>query len=791
MQKKSRFGKIVFWFLGILLIFRVSWGVLDGFMIDCPEGDICELWGKKVDFLAKVVSIESRRMEKTFLEVDVLKTESQEKVTKGKVLLMLPLAQYDYFFGDLVRVSGTLKQPSDFSESAFSYPLYLKGKQIYTNSFFPEVTIVKKSPDNFKDSVFCWILKKRERVREAIDRHFREPEASIVKAFVIGDQGLIPLEKRELFSKIGIVHILSVSGSHVTLLIFILLFIAKFLTGRRLFKVFLVILGVTFYLLLSGSPSCAFRSALMGIFAFLALNFNRKANFKRMFWFSLFFLLWLNPLSIISDMGFQLSFLAIFGLAYLYPFLEKSFIWGKQGPLVGFWKILSVSFSIEMAVSPLVFFYFGFFSLVASISNFLLLPLFSLLLPLGFLVVVLDLLAFFLVDFPIFYDFFFFLADFLAIISQMSLSLIEIVSRLIFKIPFSHFSGEIGLKTVLIFYFGLFVLAFFLNLVLKKLIIPKKLQQFSNVEFLEEFSRKEKPFVSKKLSYFKNKLNNFLLDPIACFFVALSSLLLFLSFSYFYQSQKPNRVIFLDVSEGDAILWDFPKFHLQILIDGGPGRRVLGKLGEVLPFYEKKIELVFLSHDHADHLEGVKSVFQRFEVKNLFLPKTPLGKSSQLFRDVFLSALKQKSNIFFEKRGMKLAFSTEKGDFFEAEFLTPFFDYGRNPLRNVNNESMVLKIKKPESALFPGDAEKGLMESLIFKNREDLPSRILKVPHHGSKTASLTDFFSFVSPEQSIISVGKNNQFGHPAKSTLDRLGEVGSEIKRTDLLGNIFFDFF
>lgn len=777
-----------------LIILRVVF-VLPALMEDqCPKGDICALAGQKINFSGEVVSIRAERMEKTFLEVQTEEVEGK-KLAKSKVLLILPFADYDYFFSDKIKITGSLKKPSNAEDSTFSYPLYLQGKGIYSLMFFPEISedfSAEKDKDrNYWQETYFQILKVREKVRSIVDSSLQEPDAAIVKAFIVGDQGLVTEKLRGAFSRIGIIHILSVSGAHVTLLIFILTwFFHRFSLGK-IFQIIFVSGGVIFYLLLSGSPSCAIRSGIMGLFAFFAIAQGRSSSFKRIFWFSASLLLLFNPLFAVADIGFELSFLAIFGLAYVYPIFEKMFIWGKRG---NFWKliqVLALSLSVEMAVLPLVFYYFNFFSLVSPASNILLLPIFSVLIPLGFLIVIVGFLKIIFLNFFYFSFFVNFLGEIIEKITHFILLFTEKSALLIASLPFSFVPGKVKLGFILLYYFFFFLGVFILNYVVKKRIIPQKLAYFQSEEFLTEEKQKDYFLkITESYAFFKNQSNLFASNKAQAFGFLVSLFLLFFTFSYLYSSTRPASLTVLDVGQGDAILIHFPKYHLEILVDGGPGKRVLPALGEVLPFYDNKIEMVFLTHEHQDHIEGLISVFARFKVDYFFLPKSLNKKSSDLYKNLFKKVVENKTKILQKKRGEQIILQKKEEKILEMEILSPFYDYGEKGLNNLNNESLVLKVNHPKSILLTGDADQGLMKALIFKNKSNLSSEILKVPHHGSRTACFPEFLQLVNFKNALISVGKDNQFGHPSRMTVSKLRELGAEVRRTDLEGNVEINF-
>jgi len=230
---------------------------------------------------------------------------------------------------------------------------------------------------------------------------------------------------------------------------------------------------------------------------------------------------------------------------------------------------------------------------------------------------------------------------------------------------------------------------------------------------------------------------------------------------YLQEEQKYLRVYFFDVGQGDAIL--IQKAGQQILIDGGPNKKILTKLGQAMPFWDKNIELVISTHPDHDHLAGLNYVLERYKI-GLILETSILCQTKTC----------QKYQSFNEPR--KIA---EIGQQIK---LSP------NWLINILSvkKSIVAKmLYQDKSFLFTGDAGFGTEKELI-NNNFNLQADILKVGHHGSKNATSQEFLQEVAPEIAIISVGRNNQYGHPSPEVLEKLKDI--KVLRTDLLGDIEF---
>jgi competence protein ComEC len=235
------------------------------------------------------------------------------------------------------------------------------------------------------------------------------------------------------------------------------------------------------------------------------------------------------------------------------------------------------------------------------------------------------------------------------------------------------------------------------------------------------------------------------------------------------------------VGQGDSILIKTPD-EQNILIDGGPSSKVLSQLGKNLAFFDKNIDLLVLTHPHSDHVAGLIEVLRRYQVKKVLMTGVLHTSPDYL---TFLKELEnQKTEIQIAKGAQDIAL----GQDLTLKILYPFKDVSQQKFDELNNSSIVLKlIYKDNSFLFTGDAEE-IAESDLIAAKTDLSAQILKVGHHGSKYSSSEKFLEAVNPQYAVISVGKNNDFGHPHLRTLDNLAQRNIKILRTDQSGTIKF---
>jgi competence protein ComEC len=238
-------------------------------------------------------------------------------------------------------------------------------------------------------------------------------------------------------------------------------------------------------------------------------------------------------------------------------------------------------------------------------------------------------------------------------------------------------------------------------------------------------------------------------------------------------------VSFLDVGQGDAIFIDTPNGN-QVLIDGGPDKKVIRSLNKVMPFYDRSIDLVALSHPHKDHVAGLLEIFSRYLVSG-FLES---GVSVKTPEYVLLKKIVADSGAKSVEalRGMKI----DLGGGAVMEVLLP------GPLASKTDPHdgmMVLRLVYGETSyLLTGDLEKGIENMLVYVDGEKLESNVLKVGHHGTRNGSYAPLVGNVKPAYAVISVGNNNSYGHPAPETLRRFEDFEIPVLRTDEEGTITF---
>lgn len=263
-------------------------------------------------------------------------------------------------------------------------------------------------------------------------------------------------------------------------------------------------------------------------------------------------------------------------------------------------------------------------------------------------------------------------------------------------------------------------------------------------------------------------------------FSFLVCLLIFIN-NYF---DDRTKIVFCDVGQGDAAYIRI-RNKIDVLIDAGPDRKVLNCLGKHMPFWDRKVELIFISHNQKDHFGGVDYILDRYQVDTIYLVND-LNASLQLFKQLKEKIVNKKVKIEAELAGKIIKFMNDK-----ITIMWPTEGLNSN---NDNDFSSVLLFEENTfKVLFTGDASPFILDRVSHQVGAILESplhniNILKVPHHGSKNGLNKNFLELAGPKVAVISVGKNNPYGHPVKAVLDMLKAKNIKIKRTDINGDIVF---
>lgn len=280
------------------------------------------------------------------------------------------------------------------------------------------------------------------------------------------------------------------------------------------------------------------------------------------------------------------------------------------------------------------------------------------------------------------------------------------------------------------------------------------------------------------------KLRAFLIT-VTLFFLSVS-ILIYQNITY---NDKKLHVIFCDVGQGDAIFIRTPD-GADILVDAGPDDKVLSCLGKHMPFWDRELELVILTHPHSDHFIGLFSVLKTYKVKSF--ATEDLKNKTLGFGELMRMIKNQAIPIRFVFAGDRFVLK----DRVILEVVGPTQEFLRETSREgtigesgefASVEAIVSFGKF--SALLTGDSQVSELGEILLRqlaDQDDIPLSILQVPHHGSKTGLTAKILDFLNPKLAVISVAAKNKYGHPAASTLEILKDKDIKILRTDEDGEV-----
>lgn len=271
------------------------------------------------------------------------------------------------------------------------------------------------------------------------------------------------------------------------------------------------------------------------------------------------------------------------------------------------------------------------------------------------------------------------------------------------------------------------------------------------------------------------------------YFFALA-LLVFITGSIWYVAQQFEHesvltVAFLDVGQGDAIFIESPSGK-QMLIDGGPDKRVIQQLSRVMPFFDKSIDVILNTHPDRDHIGGLPEVLRRYNVSYVLDPGVESDSGTYGYYRQLIEKNPETLKYVEARRGQIINFQ----DGAYVRILFP--DRNMDGVTNDNNASVIVQVVYGDTeVMLTGDAPQSVEKYIVALDGTTLESDILKAGHHGSRTSSAPEFVRVVSPMYAIISAGKNNSYNHPHKEVVDLFASSSIQTLGTYDLGAIIFE--
>lgn len=337
-------------------------------LFECSNGDICEFWGQEIKISAKVVSEAKDKEKNNEFKISHIKIleDNREYSLKGKLIIFSsPYPKVSY--GDEVLLTCQIERPEEFD--GFAYDEYLARYSIYAICYYPEIVILSQGNGNIVKSS---ILMLKTRASYLIESGINEPESGLLNAVFLANKHKMDTDLRDSFSRSGLSHIAAISGLHIGVLV-LLLGQALFAFGLRRKQVLVystLIIGL--YIFMIGFPSSALRAGLMGFGVLLAMSIGRLSSLFRLVLFTAGALLVFNPLLLKADIGFQLSFAAVLGIAMVLGFFEGS-LYSSSGIKKYLVASLVISFSAQLLTWPIIAYNFEGIPLIFFVPNLLVL----------------------------------------------------------------------------------------------------------------------------------------------------------------------------------------------------------------------------------------------------------------------------------------------------------------------------------------------------------------------------------------------------------------------------------
>jgi len=669
-------------------------------------------------------------------------------------------ASAGYLYGQPLQVRGRAVTPPIFTD--FSYQEYLARKGIHT-LFYP--SHITPLPDaNQGNPLIYQLYRLRARGEMLLNQLLPEPYAALANGMLLGIESAIPADLYEQFNLTGSSHVIVISGSNVALIAGIMLAFGRRLLGQRR-AIWLALVGIATYALLVGGDAAVLRAAWMGALFAIATTLGRRNTALVSLAFACWVMTIANPLTL-WDVGFQLSSAATAGLILFSSTVTALFDrllpgWFQGGPLTGTMVVggvdlartgqsalqgilqdgLMVTIAANLSTLPLVLYYFGRLSLVSLLTNVLIAPAQSLIMLWGSMGLLLGVVG------------------------------LEAVAQIVLWIPWLCLRWTVGIVEWTAALPGA-------SLEISGYAMPQLI-----LTYLAILAISGGPGLQNRLVAFRQAMQ---IKPREWVGSALTNVLVIglltitVTLLWAIRLGEPDgrlHLYFLDIGQGDGILIQTPSGR-QLLIDGGASpQQLTTELGAVMPFWDRSIDLLLMTHPDSDHMEAQRTLPARFAIDTALEAATiGVNPDADGWRDNMHAGA-----VTVERTAQ--GGWIDLGDGVALWLLWP----AQNAVADEeakNENSLVAKLVYGEfSLLLTGDIGLPSEEAMIAAALP-LQSTVLKVGHHGSKGSSGQAFLDAVQPQLAVIQVGAENRYGHPAPEILDRL--AGIPILRNDLHGRI-----
>lgn len=533
---------------------------------------------KEYTVIGKIVSNKQEKEYKNCYKIKVLKVQNLSKNVKNTYLNLFVDKKINLEYGDIIKCKGDLEKGKEARNyRGFDYNSYLKTQKIYGIFNSKKVEFISKDID-----IFYIANNISNKIEEKIDLLLNETEANLCKGLILGKTQEIEESIKENFRVVNISHILAISGLHVTYIVMLITIISQRLIGKKYGTVFVIVVLI-FYMFLVGFTPSIVRACIMGILVNLAFLVHRKNNFGNSLAVSLLLILINNPYSILN-IGLQLSYIATIGIVSFsrkirkkidnFKFIKNNLVIRKNNKiqtLVNKIKEnLSVMFSAQILILPIMIYNFNIIGTYFIISNLLVSVIIGTTIFLSILLVTSSFI-------------FFSISKIFSHILTILLQLLIIISN-ISKLPFSKiYIPTPSILSIILYYVTIYVLNFLDNVYSKE---SDSYYRIRNLIAIFKYRiRKNRPKVKKLI--------------IATFVLMIIINIL----------PKNLKVHFIDVGQGDSTFIVTP-YNKTILIDGGGSLNKNFDVGEktLVPYIldrgYTKINYIFISHFDFDHIRS-------------------------------------------------------------------------------------------------------------------------------------------------------------------------------------------
>lgn len=659
--------------------------------------------------------------------------------------------------GNIIKVRGKLRQ---FEEAAnkgnFDSRKYYLSLGFYGKIEAGTIEVINSDYSGIRQGLYELRMEIIERLEKLCSDNngifsIINNKNGIIGAIILGDKTDIDSDIKELYSVSGIAHILAISGLHIS---FIGMAIYRLLRRRFrfLFSAAVSIPVVLSFGIMSGFGISTIRAIIMFILKIIGEVLGRKYDAITAISLAGLVLLVQNPF-VVCNSGFQMSFGAIIAIVLILPIVEE--ILNTDNKII---KVLSANFTISLVMNPILAWNYYELPTFSFLLNIVVVPLMSVVIVSSIVGIFCSCIMFGFGKAVIFpgcgiLELYTFLCN---IINKSSVASIVV--------------GQPKVTIIIVYYAILLVVLFGLKNIRTKYTRAEKERNIIKKEtglVLEKKAKKERRIKGQNV-----KLR------LACIvgFLLLNCLIYYIPNQGFY-------ITFINVGQGDGILIHGDN-GTKVMVDGGSTSEKQVAKNCIVPYLKAEgigtIDYSIITHTDKDHISGILEILEnnnsnRIRIKNLVMPD--INMKDDTYNELIEKAKLKKINVLYIKKGDTLSLGKTKIKCIYPETTTTASD--------KNDYCTVLSVKnKTSKILLTGDISKEIEEKIKDDIEENYT--VLKVAHHGSNYSSSEKFLKKVNPKYSIISVGKNNSYGHPGNETMERLRKQGGVIYRTDEKGGI-----